>query len=189
MRDLPDLLLAELELHQEIPLFAGKTWKWSPSSWSIREDAQNDIEALGLAAFSFYQAIERLYLKSKKGEKILRNHDLTVPWVAGYFDNGKPEWLVEHSISKQVLGTMPAVLRPDLLPTANGFALTEWDAVPGGIGLTAFLNEIYLGKDHSSMVDSFGESLKSACEANENNDSKLAIVVSCLLYTSDAADE
>lgn len=178
MRDLPDLSLAELELHQEIPLFAGKTWKWSPSSWSIREDAQNDIEALGLAAFSFYQAIERLYLKSKKGEKILRNHDLTVPWVADYFDNGKPEWLVKHSISKQVLGTMPAVLRPDLLPTANGFALTEWDAVPGGIGLTAFLNEIYLGKDHSSMVDSFGESLKSACEANENNDSKLAIVVS-----------
>jgi hypothetical protein len=178
VRALTDLSLAELEPYRKNPLFAGKTWKWSPASWSILEDTQNELEALGLAAVSFYRAIERLYLKSKNGEKILRNHDFKAPWVADYYDEGKPEWLVKHSISRQVLGTMPAVLRPDLLPTSNGFALTEWDAVPGGIGLTAFLNEIYLGKEHSLMVDSFGESLMRACGSNDDGDYKFAIVVS-----------
>ena len=178
MRAFPGLSLAEIEPYQKNPLFAGKTWQWSPASWPILEDTQKEIEALGTVAVSFYQAIERLYLKSKNGEKILRNQDVKAPWVADYYDKGKPEWLVEHSISKQVLGTMPAVLRPDLLPTSNGFALTEWDAVPGGIGLTAFLNEIYLGEEHSLMIDSFGKSLKRACGSNDDGDYKFAIVVS-----------
>ena len=82
----PDLSWGEIELHQKNPLFAGKTWKWSPQYWSILESAQVEIEALGQAAFSFYQAIEKLYLKSKNGQKILRNEDLKVPWVADYYD-------------------------------------------------------------------------------------------------------
>jgi hypothetical protein len=35
------------------------------------------------------------------------------------------------------------VLRPDLLLTEDGWALTELDSVPGGIGLTGFLNRLY----------------------------------------------
>jgi hypothetical protein len=35
------------------------------------------------------------------------------------------------------------VIRPDLLLTENGFSITELDSVPGGIGLTAWLNETY----------------------------------------------
>jgi len=38
-----------------------------------------------------------------------------------------------------------AVLRPDLLLTDEGFVMTELDSVPGGIGLTAFLNRLYGG--------------------------------------------
>ena len=60
-------------------------------------------------------------------------------WVADYFDAGKPDWLVKHARSDAVQTIYPAVLRPDLLPTAEGLSLTEWDAVPGGIGLTAHL--------------------------------------------------
>ena len=142
--NLPDLTWDEVESHQENPLFADKVWRWSPNCWSILESSQGEIEALGHAAFSFYQANEKLYLKSKKDQKILRNQDLKAPWVADYYDAGKPDWLVEHSISKPLLGKLPAVLRPDLLPTWDGFALTEWDSVPGGIGLTAFLNQVYL---------------------------------------------
>ena len=174
----PDLSWDEIELHQKNPLFAGKTWKWSPQYWSILESARVEIEALGHAAFSFYQAIEKLYLKSKNDQKILRNEDLKVPWVADYYDAGKPEWLVEHSISKSVLGSMPAVLRPDLLPTQDGLALTEWDAVPGGIGLTAFLNQIYFGKENSEMIESFGAALKEACPKTKKGESKFAIAVS-----------
>ena len=174
----PDLSWDDIELHQKNPLFAGKTWKWSPQYWSILESAQVEIEALGQAAFSFYQAIEKLYVKSKNGQKILRNEHLKVPWVADYYDVGKPKWLVEHSTSKSVLGSMPAVLRPDLLPTQDGLALTEWDAVPGGIGLTAFLNQIYFGRNSSEMINSFGEALMEACPGTKQGESKFAIAVS-----------
>ena len=43
----PDLSWDDIELHQKNPLFAGKTWKWSPQYWSILESAQVEIEALG----------------------------------------------------------------------------------------------------------------------------------------------
>ena len=37
----------------------------------------------------------------------------------------------------------PRVLRPDCLLTESGFAISELDSVPGGIGLTAWLNQTY----------------------------------------------
>jgi hypothetical protein len=37
------------------------------------------------------------------------------------------------------------VIRPDNLLTDSGFSITELDSVPGGIGLTAWLNETYAG--------------------------------------------
>ena len=90
------------------------------------------LSSLAPAAVSFYRVIERLYLKSKENAKILRNEELLVPWVAEYYDAGKPDWLIEHAGSLAVRDLLPAVLRPDLLPVSGGMALTEWDAVPGG---------------------------------------------------------
>ena len=55
--NLPDLTWDEVESHQENPLFADKVWRWSPNYWSILESSQGEIEALGHAAISFYQAI------------------------------------------------------------------------------------------------------------------------------------
>ena len=37
----------------------------------------------------------------------------------------------------------PRILRPDLLLTDNGIAVTELDSVPGGVGLTAWLYQAY----------------------------------------------
>ena len=69
------------------------------------------------------------------------------------------------------------VLRPDLLPTRDGFALTEWDSVPGGIGLTDHLGRIYLGEDAPEMAKAFGQSLlEQAGKLGE--DSQFAILVS-----------
>jgi hypothetical protein len=54
------------------------------------------------------------------------------------------------------------VLRPDLLITEHGISVTELDAVPGGIGLTAWLNQVYsrLGDEviggENGMLDGFG---------------------------------
>ena len=55
-------------------------------------------------------------------------------------------------------GVLPPVLRPDLLPTRDGFALTEWDSVPG-IGLTDHLGRIYMREDAPEMAKAFGQSL------------------------------
>jgi hypothetical protein len=38
---------------------------------------------------------------------------------------------------------LPRVIRPDCLLTDQGIAISELDAVPGGIGLTAWLNQAY----------------------------------------------
>ena len=38
---------------------------------------------------------------------------------------------------------MPRILRPDVILTHDGFMVAELDNVPGGIGLTAWLNEAY----------------------------------------------
>ena len=56
---------------------------------------------------------------------------------------GKPPALVAHARDPRNRGALPPVLRPDLLLTDEGFVLTELDSVPGGIGLTAFLNRLY----------------------------------------------
>lgn len=160
------------------PLFAGKTWKWSPDAWSFLLGNHEILASLAPAAVSFYRAIERLYLKSKGNDKILRNEELFVPWVAEYYDAGKPDWLVSHANSKAVRDLLPAVLRPDLLPVSGGIALTEWDSVPGGIGVTAQLESAYLGEEAPSMVDAFGEALAHAVSQYGGKQASMIIVVS-----------
>ena len=63
--------------------------------------------------------------------------------MADYLDRGKPAALIAHARDPKNRGAFPTVLRPDLLLTDEGFVLTELDSVPGGIGLTAFLNRLY----------------------------------------------
>ncbi|MFP6887236.1 MAG: hypothetical protein VB997_06715 [Opitutales bacterium] len=145
----------------ERPLFADKTWRLSPKSWTLPESAVGEIRCIGQACLAFHQALERLYLKSRSGERILRNDDLKVPWVAEYLDVGKPTWLGEHGAAKAVKGHFPCVLRPDLIATADGFVLTEMDTVPGGIGLTAFLEELYLGEQSNGMPEAFYSSFRA----------------------------
>ena len=55
----------------------------------------------------------------------------------------QPEALLELGLSPSVLDKTPRVIRPDLILTEEGFTATELDSVPGGIGLTAWLGEVY----------------------------------------------
>ena len=174
---IPSLSWGEIECSRKTSLFAEKSWKWSNQAWQLPAEAIDFLHKLGNAGVSFFRALERLYLKSAKGERILRNKDLKTPWVAEYLDAGKPDWLVEHGRSPAMLGVLPPVLRPDLLPTREGFALTEWDSVPGGIGLTDHLGRIYLGDDAPKMAKAFGQSLlEQAGELGEGD--QFAILVS-----------
>jgi hypothetical protein len=145
-------------------LFEDKTWRLSPDAWSILPAQAQELEAIGPACLEFHQALETLYLRSVGGRNLLRNRTLTAPWVADYLDRGKPAALIAHARSPKSRGMFPTVLRPDLLLTDDGFVMTELDSVPGGIGLTAFLNRLYresqglLGPD-DAMVRSFHASL------------------------------
>ncbi|HVS54548.1 MAG TPA: hypothetical protein VHD62_19485 [Opitutaceae bacterium] len=125
------------------PLFEDKTWQLSPDAWPLTSEQVAQLEAIGAACLEFHQALETLYLRSAAGKNLLRNKPLLAPWVADYLDRGKPPALVAHARDPRNRGTFPPVLRPDLLLTDEGFVLTELDAVPGGIGLTAFLNRLY----------------------------------------------
>jgi hypothetical protein len=125
------------------PLFEAKSWQLSPEAWPLTADQATQLEAIGGACLEFHQALETLYLRSVAGKNLLRNKPLLAPWVADYLDRGKPAALVTHARDPKNRGAFPTVLRPDLLLTDEGFVLTELDSVPGGIGLTAFLNRLY----------------------------------------------
>src|SRR5205814_10434771 len=49
---------------------------------------------------------------------------------------------------------VPRVIRPDVLLTESGLSIIELDSVPGGIGLTAWLNQTYSLINPKSKVQS-----------------------------------
>ena len=144
-------------------LFENKTWRYSPQAFPLSAAQLKQIEQIGAACYEFYRAQETLYLRSVEDRNLLRNRPLKAPWVAAYLDRGKPPALIEHARAKALRGDVPLVIRPDLLVTQNGFAMTEIDSVPGGIGLTAFLNRLYtevhgdslIGSGTQDMLDAF----------------------------------
>lgn len=140
------------------PLFEDKTWRLSPSAWPLTPEQVKELEQIGAACLEFHQALETLYLRSAAGKNLLRNKPLLTPWVADYLDRGKPAELVTHARDPRNRGAFPTVLRPDLLLTDDGFALTELDSVPGGIGLTAFLNQLY-GRAGDQAVLGHGDAM------------------------------
>lgn len=162
-------------------LFADKSWLISPQAWPLTARQLAEVEAIGTACLEFHRASELLYMRSVEGKNLLRNAEQRAPWVADYLDRGKPAELVAHGRSERLRRSVPQVIRPDLLLTDDGFALTEIDSVPGGIGLTGYLNQQYgfeeglVGGD-SRMVDSFYEAMASLRPDHENP--LLAIVVS-----------
>lgn len=152
--------------------FAGKTWKLSPRAWTFPPQARAELDAIGAAALAFYRALEKLYLASAGGKKILRNGETRAPWVAPLLDRGKPPRLVAHQRSRALAGTLPPVIRPDLLICGDGFALTELDSVPGGVGLTAFLSRLY------ACGDAMPELFLSAVARVGETRSRVAVAVS-----------
>ena len=72
--------------------------------------------------------------------------------------------------AKEFRDDLPRVLRPDVILTENGYTIAELDNVPGGIGLTGWLNQTYsaLGEDviggAMGMVDGFKSILPGGAE-------------------------
>ena len=116
-------------------LFAGLDWKVAPAPLPLGENLAQEIETLGRVLLQFYRAANLLYRKSAEGKQ--------PAWVARWLDLGKPRELIEWQRSAAFKNETPRVIRPDILITENGFSITELDSVPGGIGLTAWLNQTY----------------------------------------------
>jgi hypothetical protein len=116
-------------------LFAEKDWLLSPDPFPIDKKFCDELEQLGHRLFVFQRACNQLYQLSIKGKQ--------PAWVARYLDAGKPKELIEFSRRKEIRDDLPRVIRPDLILTNEGYIIAEIDSVPGGIGLTGWLNQTY----------------------------------------------
>ena len=116
-------------------LFADHDWRTSPVPFPLGPDLAKEIESLGRVLLQFYRAVNLLYRKSVEGKQ--------PEWVARWLDQGKAAELVELQRSGVLKNEVPRVIRPDLLITEHGLSITELDSVPGGIGLTGWLNQTY----------------------------------------------
>jgi hypothetical protein len=127
-------------------LFAGMDWRISPAPFPLDEKLAGEIESLGRVLLQFYRAVNLLYRKSAEGQQ--------PDWVARWLDQGKPAGLIELQRSPAFRTGVPRVIRPDILLTEQGISITELDSVPGGIGLTAWLNATYVAaKGRGSRVE------------------------------------
>src|SRR3989440_6577638 len=134
-------------------LFAEKDWLLSPDAFPIERKFLAELEQLGHQLLVFQRACNQLYQLSVKGKQ--------PDWIARYLDAGKPRELVEFSRRKEIRDDLPRVIRPDLILTNEGYIIAEIDSVPGGIGLTAWLNQTYSHFDNeiidgaNGMLDGF----------------------------------
>jgi hypothetical protein len=116
-------------------LFADKDWLLSPEPFLIDAKLAEQLEKLGHRLNLFNRACNELYQRSVSGKQ--------PAWIADYLDRGKPPELIEFARRKQFRADLSRVIRPDLVLTEEGFTIAELDTVPGGIGLTAWLNATY----------------------------------------------
>jgi hypothetical protein len=134
-------------------LFAEKQWLLSPDAFPIGQKFLADLEQLGHRLFVFQRACNQLYHSSVKGKQ--------PAWIARYLDAGKPKELIEFSRRKEIRDDLPRVIRPDLILTEKGYVIAEIDSVPGGIGLTGWLDQTYSTFDDTiiggtnGMLDGF----------------------------------
>ncbi len=154
-------------------LDSGATWRISPVPFLLSLETFAAIERLGSHLLHFNRALNRLYYDSVRGAQ--------PAWVAAYLDQGKPEELVALARMNRFRGELPGVIRPDLLLTETGLMISELDSVPGGIGITGCMSQIYSdlgwpilgGRD--GMIEGFAAMIRSFAGDREV---VLAIVVS-----------
>lgn len=143
-------------IHAALPsggLFAGQGWRIATAPFPLSAEVVREFESLGRVLLQFYRATNLLYRRSAEGRAPV--------WVAELLDQGKPPELIALQRDAALRNELPRVIRPDVLVTDDGLAISELDSVPGGIGLTAWLNQAYAGLGFDviggarGMLDSF----------------------------------
>ena len=126
------------ELRDGLPeggLFGGGSWRWSPEPLKLTKAEARKVTSLGHPLAQFQRACDALYRRSVSGK--------LEGWLSELLDEGKPDWLAKLQHQPGLAGQFPRVIRPDLILTEKGFAMSELDSVPGGIGVTAWLSQVY----------------------------------------------
>ncbi|HEV3090808.1 MAG TPA: hypothetical protein VGX91_05105 [Candidatus Cybelea sp.] len=122
-------------------------WRLSPEPFALSPAQLATIEQLGTDLLKFYRVLNGLYNRSARG---------TAPaFIAEYLDRGKPEQIVKLQRQNRFKQDVPGVIRPDLILTADGFAATELDSIPGGMGFLGAMTEAYcrLGLESAGGAD------------------------------------
>ena len=125
-------------IREQLPkegLFAGHQWRVATKPFGLPGNLVKKLKGLGRVLLKFYQSADLLYRQSVSGKQ--------PQWVAEHLDLGKPENLIALQRENRLKTALPAVIRPDILLTEEGWIITELDSVPGGIGLTAWLSQAY----------------------------------------------
>ena len=136
------------EAFPESGLFANKKWRISPEPLALPKKVIKELNSLGHLLANFLKASNTIYNQSVKNK--------APSWVCSYLDAGKPDHLIEKARHKKFSNSLPRIIRPDLIWTEDGFAITELDSIPGGIGLTAWLNKTYSDLGYEVLGNSKG---------------------------------
>jgi hypothetical protein len=132
-------------LRERLPqggLFLGQDWRISPAPFPLGTEVAAQLQGLGRLLLQFNRALNLLYRLSLAGKQ--------PSWVAQWLDLGKPAGVLEAQRAAAFKNDLPRVIRPDIILTEAGPRLTELDSVPGGIGLTAWLNQAYAAAQDGS---------------------------------------
>lgn len=121
-------------------LFHEKEWRTATRPFPLPEGLHAELDKLGYRLTLFLKACDQIYRRSTKGR--------APAWIAELLDAGKPAELVTLQREHGIAGDIPKIIRPDLILTEAGFTIAEIDSVPGGIGLTAWLNKTYSALGH-----------------------------------------
>ncbi len=138
---------------------AVRRWRVSSRPFSLVPKELEFFRGLGTHILAFTKAVNILYFDSVKGNR--------PRWIADYLDQGKPENVVEFGRMNRFKQSLPGILRPDIIPVENGMVVTELDSVPGGIGLTGLLEELYAKSGFAvagppfGMVEGFARLMRS----------------------------
>ncbi len=129
-------------------------WLFSPEPLPLGKKTAKTLTQLGHPLAQFQRASDSIYQRSATGK--------LPSWIHGLLDAGKPEWMIQNQRRPALRHVMPRVIRPDLIVTGNeqqtGFALTELDSVPGGMGITLWLSQFYT--DHGFDILGGGNGIR-----------------------------
>jgi len=146
-----------------------KLHRLSPVPFPLESSEVAYIRNLGKAVWSFYKALNQLYL--------WKGHD----WAKEWLDQGKPSWLIDLARMNYSKQHLPRLLRPDLILGDGKMWVTELDSVPGGAGDTATMSQFYEERGMSvlggrmGIPESFARVVNGLAQSETWN---LAIVVS-----------